>query len=331
MIRCEFGLENLILWRNMGWQRRRTLRCSRNARRRWNCVCSVRLKTKRKHREFSSPSVAISSGIAICPMFDQDSSTDIGSEDRMNRPMDTGSTTTKSSSIPTPRGLAEDARWCDEMWGYRIGDPQTDLSFDDRDNAHAAPLAVVIDPAFTWGDDRPPERPWHETIIYEVHVKGFTKLHPGVPEELRGTYAGLTSPAALEHLKSLGVTAVELLPVYHRNDDRHLIEKGLCNYWGYNTLAFFAPDQHYSMAKSADETVKEFKTMVRVFTLSESRSCSTSFTTIRRKGTRWALRCRFVGSTMHPIIGCPRKIRVTTWTSPDAATDSTCGRHACCS
>ena len=84
------------------------------------------------------------------------------------------------------KGIGRDVRWCDEMWGYKIGDPQADLSFDDRDNAHAAPLAVVIDPAFTWGDDRPPKHPWHETIIYEIHVKGFTKLHPGVPEELRG-------------------------------------------------------------------------------------------------------------------------------------------------
>jgi isoamylase len=124
-------------------------------------------------------------------------------------------------------------------------------------------LAVVIDPAFTWGDDRNPRRPWHETIIYEVHVKGFTKLHPEVPEELRGTYAGLASPAAIAHLKSIGVTAVELLPVQQRCDDRHLVDKGLCNYWGYNTLAFFAPDQNYSAALSADETVKEFKTMVR--------------------------------------------------------------------
>jgi isoamylase len=164
---------------------------------------------------------------------------------------------------PYAKGIGRDVRWCDEMWGYRIGDPQADLSFDDRDNAHAAALAVVIDPAFTWGDDRPPKHPWHETIIYEMHVKGFTKLHPGVPEDLRGTYAGLTSPAALDHLKSLGVTAVELLPVYQRSDDRHLIDKKLCNYWGYNTLAFFAPDQHYSAAKTAEDTVKEFKTMVR--------------------------------------------------------------------
>ena len=144
---------------------------------------------------------------------------------------------------PYARGIGRDVRWCDEMWSYKIGDPQADLSFDDRDNAHAAPLGVVIDPAFTWGDDRAPQTPWHETLIYELHVKGFTQLHPDVPEELRGTYAGLTSPAALDHLKSLGVTAVELLPVYQRNDDRHLIDKGLCNYWGYNTLAFLAPDQ----------------------------------------------------------------------------------------
>ncbi|HVC92820.1 MAG TPA: glycogen debranching protein GlgX [Pirellulales bacterium] len=164
---------------------------------------------------------------------------------------------------PYAKGIGRDVRWCDEMWGYKLGDPRADLSFDDRDNAHAAPLAVVIDPAFTWGDDRPPRTPWHETLIYELHVKGFTKLHPELPEEQRGTYAGLASPAALDHLKSLGVTAVELLPVFQRSDDRHLVEKGLCNYWGYNTLAFFAPDQHYSTAKSADETVKEFKTMVR--------------------------------------------------------------------
>ncbi len=164
---------------------------------------------------------------------------------------------------PYAKGIGRDVRWCDEMWGYKIGDSNADLSFDERDNAHAAPLAVVIDPAFTWGDDRPPNHPWHETIIYEVHVKGFTKLHPEVPEDMRGTYAGLASPAALEHLKRLGVTAVELLPVQQRCDDRHLIDRGLCNYWGYNTLAFFAPDRHYSSAATADETVKEFKTMVR--------------------------------------------------------------------
>ncbi|HZZ72121.1 MAG TPA: glycogen debranching protein GlgX, partial [Pirellulales bacterium] len=164
---------------------------------------------------------------------------------------------------PYAKAIGRGLKWCDEMFGYTCGDPKADLSFDERDNAHAAPLAVVIDPAFTWGDDRPPNRPWHETIIYETHVKGFTKLHPDVPENLRGTYAGLASSAAIDHLRSLGVTAVELLPVYHRLDDRHLVEKNLHNYWGYNTLAFFAPDQNYAAAPNADDAVKEFKTMVR--------------------------------------------------------------------
>jgi pullulanase/glycogen debranching enzyme len=164
---------------------------------------------------------------------------------------------------PYAKAIGRDVRWCDEMFAYKVGDPQGDLSFDDRDNAHAAPLGVVIDPAFTWGDDRPPKHPWHHTIIYEVHVKGFTKLHPDVPEELRGTYAGFTSPPALEHLRKLGVTAVELLPVFQRIDDRHLLEKGLCNYWGYNTMGFFAPDYHFFATKSPADMVKEFKTMVR--------------------------------------------------------------------
>ena len=99
----------------------------------------------------------------------------------------------------------------------------------------------MLDPAFTWGDDRPPRTPWHKTLIYELHVKGFTKLNPNVPDQLRGSYAGLASESAIKHLTDLGVTAVELLPVHHFLDDRHLVEKGLHNYWGYNTLAFFAP------------------------------------------------------------------------------------------
>ena len=149
-------------------------------------------------------------------------------------------------STPTPRPIGRDVRWDDALFGYKIGDPEADLSFDDRDSAAFAPLAAVIDPAFTWGDDRPPRTPWHKTIIYELHVKGFTKRHPGVPEKLRGTYAGLASEAAIKHLTDLGVTAVELMPVHHHLDDRHLVEKGLRNYWGYNTLGFFAPDLRYA-------------------------------------------------------------------------------------
>jgi glycogen operon protein len=164
---------------------------------------------------------------------------------------------------PYAKAIARTVEWGDEMFGYRIGDPAEDLSLDDRDNAHRAPLAAVVEPAFTWGADAPPRTPWHETVIYELHVKGFTRLHPEVPEELRGTYAGLATEAPIAHLKSLGVTAVELLPVHHHSYDRHLVEKGLSNYWGYNTLAFFAPGIRYAASRTPLGSVREFKMMVR--------------------------------------------------------------------
>ena len=161
---------------------------------------------------------------------------------------------------PYAKAIGRDLHWDDALFGYTIG--QEDLSFDERDSASFAPLAAVIDQAFTWGDDRPPRTPWHKTFIYELHAKGFTKLMPGVPEKLRGTYAGLASDAALEHLTSLNVTAVEIMPVHHRVDDRHLLERGLANYWGYNTLGFFAPDIRYAY-DSPLEAAKQFKMMVR--------------------------------------------------------------------
>ncbi len=150
-----------------------------------------------------------------------------------------------------------------EMFGYEVGHQDEDRSYDSRDNAAFAPLAAVIDPAFTWGGDRPLKTPWHKTVIYELHVKGFTAQHPGVPEALRGTYEGLTSDAALDHLIGLGVTAVELMPIHHHTDDRHLVERGMRNYWGYNTLSFLAPDQRYSAHQGPGESVLEFKRMVR--------------------------------------------------------------------
>jgi isoamylase len=164
---------------------------------------------------------------------------------------------------PYAKAMGRTLRWADELFGYRIGDPQEDLSFDERDNARFAPLAAVADSAFTWGDDAPPRTPWHETLIYELHVKGLTHLHPDVPPERRGTYAGLASEPILRHLTDLGVTAVELMPVHHHAYDRHLVERGLSNYWGYNTLAFFAPDLRYSAARSPIDTLREFKMMVR--------------------------------------------------------------------
>ena len=160
---------------------------------------------------------------------------------------------------PYAKLVGRDLTWDDALFGYTVGGD--DLTPDPRDSARVAPLAAVVDPAFAWGDDRPPNTPWHRTFIYEAHVKGFTKHMPGVPEALRGTYAGLASDAAIKHLLDLNVTAVELLPVHHRADDGHLLERGLSNYWGYNTLAFFAPDTRYAARPNA--AVAEFKSMVR--------------------------------------------------------------------
>jgi isoamylase len=164
---------------------------------------------------------------------------------------------------PYAKAIARPVRWADECWGYKIGDPAADLSFDDRDSAPFAPLAAVVDEAFTWGDDRPPRHPLHKTVIYEVHVKGFTMRHPEVPDPLRGTYAGLASEPAIRYLRRLGITAVELLPVQAKLHDRHLVDNGLANYWGYNTLGYFAPETDYSASGCAIDAVREFKTMVR--------------------------------------------------------------------
>jgi len=164
---------------------------------------------------------------------------------------------------PYAKSVARMVRWADEMFGYRVGDPGEDLSFDDRDNAAYAPLAAVIDPAFTWGEDRPLRTPWHDTVIYEMHVRGFSRHHPDIPEALRGTYEALTREAAINHLKKLGVTAVELMPIHHHARDRHLEERGLTNYWGYNSVGYFAPERRLAASGSPAGAVREFKRMVR--------------------------------------------------------------------
>lgn len=164
---------------------------------------------------------------------------------------------------PYAKAIGRGIGWSDAMFGYRVGDVADDLSFDDRDNAWCAPLGLVLDSQFRWGTDRPLRTPWHQTLIYEAHVKGQTKLHPQVPESLRGTYSGLASRASIAHLKKLGVTAIELMPVHYHVDDRHLVSHGLSNYWGYNTLSFFAPDTRYSSASRPEEVVHEFKSMVK--------------------------------------------------------------------
>jgi isoamylase len=148
-----------------------------------------------------------------------------------------------------------------ELFGYAFGDD--DLGPSELDSAPAMPKSVVVDQGFPWGEDRRPETEWADTIIYELHVKGFTMRHPGVPEELRGTYAGLAHPAALEHLQQLGVTAVELMPVHHFIDGGHLLDRGQVNYWGYDSIGYFAPESRYSASGEDGEQVREFKAMVR--------------------------------------------------------------------
>jgi glycogen operon protein len=164
---------------------------------------------------------------------------------------------------PYAKSIGRDLKWDDSVFGYIIGDAKADLSCNGFDDAAFAPLGQVVDTAFTWGDDRPPRTPWHKTIIYELHVRGFTMRHPGVPEGLRGTYAGLASEAAVRHLTDLGITAIELLPVHHHVNDRHLLAAGRSNYWGYNTLAFFAPHLSHDALGNTLSAVHEFKMMVR--------------------------------------------------------------------
>ena len=161
---------------------------------------------------------------------------------------------------PYAKAHRGELRWHDAAFGYRVGHPRGDLVMDRRNSAFVMPKCIVIDPAVTWGPDIRPIVPWAETIIYEAHVKGMTARHPDVPAPLRGTFAGLADPHVIDHLVRLGVTAVELMPVQAYFDDRYLVQKGLVNYWGYNTAGFFAPATRYI---SPQGDLHEFKLMVR--------------------------------------------------------------------
>jgi glycogen operon protein len=162
---------------------------------------------------------------------------------------------------PYARALSHAGRFGPALFGF---DPEAgdDLVASSADSAAAAPKSVVVESAFTWGDDRPPRIPWSRTVVYECHVKGLTARNPDVPARLRGTYLGLATDPVIQHLQSLGVTTVELLPIHQSTVDRYLFERGLTNYWGYNTLAFFAPDVRFATAGGGAQ-VAEFKTMVK--------------------------------------------------------------------
>jgi isoamylase len=164
---------------------------------------------------------------------------------------------------PYAKAIAGTVNWSDEMFGYPIGDPEEDLARDYRDDAWGIPKSVVIDPAFDWGKDQLPRTPLHRSVIYEVHVKGFSQRCPDISEKERGSYAALGSTVAIDYFKKLGITAVELLPVHHHVDDKVLVDRGLRNYWGYNTIGYFAPDSRYSSSGIHGEQVREFKAMVK--------------------------------------------------------------------
>ena len=183
---------------------------------------------------------------------------------RVHGPYDPGSghrcNPSKLLLDPYSKAIDGNFNWDQSLFGYNFGDPD---SRNDDDSAASMPKSVVTNPYFDWGNDRPPQHEYADTVIYETHVKGLTQTHPDIPEQARGTYAGIAHPAIIDHLTSLGVTAVELMPVHHFANDSTLIDKGLANYWGYNTIGFFAPDAKYSSSTTPGGQVQDFKVMVR--------------------------------------------------------------------
>jgi glycogen operon protein len=164
---------------------------------------------------------------------------------------------------PYAKSIFGKVKWDTSLYGYEIGHAEEDLSFNKADSAPFIPKCVVIDNSFNWEDDIAPKVPLHKTIIYEMHVRGFTQLHPEIPENIRGTYAAIAHPSSIKYLKELGITAIELMPIHFFLTDHHLEEKGLANYWGYNTIAFFSPHTEYSQSNNPGEIVREFKSMVK--------------------------------------------------------------------
>ncbi len=165
---------------------------------------------------------------------------------------------------PYAKALSGIEKWDDSLFGYKVGDPEKDRSFSESDSAPFVPKSVVIDDRFDWHGDTQLKIPLNKTVIYEVHVKGFTKRFPGIPDDIRGTYAALRHPDVIAYLKGLGVNAVELMPVHHFIHDRHLVKQGLSNYWGYNSINFFAPHPEYSASSNAGvEQIYEFRNMVK--------------------------------------------------------------------
>ncbi len=254
-------------------------------------------------------------------MHGRASSTATASTARTSRRTATASTRTRSSSIRTPSRSARTIRWADALFGYRVGDPRGDLSFDDRDNAAFAPLAAVVDPAFTWGDDRPPRTPWHKTLIYELHVKGFTMLHPDVPEHaarhLRraGVGAGAQAPArARRHRRRAAAgPPPRARPPPRRARPHELL--GL-----QHASASSRPTAVYAASQSPAGAVREFKLMVRALHAAGIEVILDVVYNHTAEGNQLGPTLSLRGSTTPPTTACRRRSRATTWTSPAAAT-----------
>jgi glycogen operon protein len=221
---------------------------------------------------------------------------------------------------PYAKAIDGTIRWDDTLFGYTVGHADADLVQDERDSAAAIPKSVVVDPAFRWGGDRPLRIPWHETIVYETHVKGLTMRHPDVPQELRGTYLGLAHPAIIDHFRSLGVTAVELLPVHHFVADRHLVARGLTNYWGYNSIGYFAPDVRYASGGGLGPQVAEFKGMVKALHTAGIEVILDVVYNHTAEATSSARPSRSAGSTTRATTASWPMTAATTWTTRVAAT-----------
>ena len=208
-------------------------------------LCLFDPSGKRQIARFRCPNAPTRSGTAICRTRAPACSTAIAPTGPTSRSDGHRFNPHKLLLDPYARRIVGELRWSDALFGYRVNSPRADLSFDRRDSAPGMPKAVVTDDSFNWGDDRPPTRAWADTVIYEAHLRGLTMLREDIRPHERGTFAALADPGVIEHLRRLGVTAVELLPVHAFVQDRFLLEKGLRNYWGYNTLGFFAPEPRY--------------------------------------------------------------------------------------
>ena len=228
-----------------------------------------------------------------------------------------------------PYAKAIDGRndWNEALFSYRFDDPEV---CNDDDSAPYAMKSVVINPFFDWTSDRLPQVPYNESVIYEAHVKGMTMRHPDIPDDVRGTYAGLAHPAMIRHFKKLGVTAVELLPVHQFVIDSTLQERGLSNYWGYNTIGFFAPHNDYASFGGRGGQVLEFKTMVRALHRAGIEVILDVVTTTPPRATIWVQCCRFAVSTTPPITALSKAMSSTTSTPPAPATASTCATTSHC-